>query len=327
MNNGKLNIIEVSEDPETPNSTKRKFTKREEAIAKFEHMWRNDPEQFNPFRNAMERERIKRTWELMKGFISLEGKKAVDLGCGSGTLVEYLAQHNAAVLAVDIATQALKVVQGRGLKNVKTSQDYIPNTMLKDDAYDLVISTDVIAFLNPEQYRLYFSEMSRLMHSEAFVVCSTPVDIHSEDAVQRFASMVETEFTIEKWILSYHSLYIRFLDFLSAPSRYVQARQNKEFREKELQQRRSLSNWWFRINSTMIPAAFWKVVNYVLKPIVHIIKQSRFVLLGLERVCRFFSTDTGISHVIFIGKRRPLIDVPSVEELPQERKHRKEVWE
>ena len=39
--------------------------RRQEIQAKFDHLWLTEPEQFDPNRSAMERERIERTWSLL----------------------------------------------------------------------------------------------------------------------------------------------------------------------------------------------------------------------------------------------------------------------
>src|SRR5438105_4149210 len=52
--------------------------------AKFERLWLVDPEQFNPMRNCIERERIERTWQLLNKHVSFPGQSAVDIGCAAG---------------------------------------------------------------------------------------------------------------------------------------------------------------------------------------------------------------------------------------------------
>jgi 2-polyprenyl-3-methyl-5-hydroxy-6-metoxy-1,4-benzoquinol methylase len=325
MANDRLNIIAV--EVTTKSSPSKKITRREDAIEKIEELWTNDPEQFNSNRNAMERERIERTFQMISNNVTLENKKAADLGCGIGLITQKLSINGANVLALDLAKQALKAVEDLKLNNIKITQDYLPNTMLKDNAYDLVVSTDVIAFLNQDQYRLYFSELCRLINPEGYVVCSSPIDINSEDAIQRFASLAETEFEIKNWILSYHAYHIRLLNLLSAPVKFAKAWKNKDYRQKEIDQRNSLSKKWFRLNSTPILGAFWSIGQYIFKPFVHLFRQNRTILLGMESLCRFLCTDSGISHAIFIGKRRPITEHLVEEEIPQERKHKKEVWE
>lgn len=321
--NGKLNIIAVEPNPQKNSAPKRR---REEAKEKWGQMWKTDPEQFNPERNCMERERISRTWDLILKHFSPEGKQVADLGCGRGILAVKLCEKGASVHAVDIADYPLHQLDQKHIRNLTTSQDYVPRTILRDDFYDLVISTDMIAYLPPDEYRLYFSELSRLIKLSGFVVCSTPIDLCSEDALQRFANFAETEFKIEQWVFSYHRLYIGLLNLLKAPSRFAKAYSNPDYKTSALNQRRGLTRWWFEVNSTAIPAAIWSVVAVILKPIVHKIEQNHTILNFLEKITKLFWTDSGISHAIFLGSRRPLVIEPSSPP-PTERRGRKQVWE
>src|ERR1700722_3640338 len=101
-----LKIIATERLQTTINPSNTKST-REEIQARFEKMWKLDPEQFDPSRNCMERERVRRTMDLIDKHVSLEGKKAVDLGCGSGALSLELSKSCATVDAVDAASLAL----------------------------------------------------------------------------------------------------------------------------------------------------------------------------------------------------------------------------
>jgi hypothetical protein len=61
-------------------------------------------------------------------------------------------------------------------------------------------------------------------------------------------------------------------------------------------------------------------------PFRNLLRNNSKVLLFLEKMCRFLSDQDGISHYLFIAKRRPL---PSInpDEIPQERPKRKEIWD
>lgn len=331
MKENRLNIVAVEHTREPvqnlQNSTSLVKKRREEAAAKFERLWRIHPEKFDPMRNCMERERIARIWTLILEYLNPNEKQVADLGCGGGVLAKRLCDAGAIVSAVDIANNALKIVEKLNCKNLKTIKDYVPRTLLKDDFYDLAVSTELIANLPADEFRLYFSELSRIIKPSGKVVCSTPLDISSEDALQRFAALAETEFRIEKWVFSHHLLYIRIYDFLAAPSRFVEASKDPENRQRELSERTGLSHWWFQMNSTAIPATFWRAVGLIVNPIFRLFQQSHAVMNVLEKITAAIWSDTGISHVIFIGERRPIMQTPKEEELPQERKHRKQVWE
>lgn len=326
MNNNRLNVVAVENTSKTGPGLGMRH-RREEAQAKFEQMWKSNPAQFNPLHHCMGRERIRRTWELLQQTVNPEGKEAVDLGCGDGVLALKLCEHGAKITAVDIAEIPLKKLQEKKLANLTTHQDYVPRTLLKEDAYDIVISTELIAYLPSDEYRLYFSELSRLVKPNGYIVCSTPIDINSEDALQRFANLAETEFQIENWILSYHYFYIRLLDMIKSPAEFARASKNPRYRALEIEKLSSAKQWWFRVNSRSFPGALWDFAKYAFNPIARYMEHSPKLMLRMEKICRFFLTDSGISHAIFIGKRRPLVVPPPQNEIPIERRQKRQVWE
>lgn len=321
-----LRVI-ATEGTQEEKSDSRRMSRREVVLAKFERLWLTDPEQFNPLRNVKERERLSRTQELLDRHLKLNGKKIVDLGCGSGVLTERFAVQAAKVEAVDIANNALKLLAAKSIPNIAAIQDYVPQTKLKDEAYDLVVSTELISLLPVDQYRLYFSELARLMSPEGMVLCSTSVDIYSEDALQRFILLAETEFKISDWILSYHALYIRLSDFFKAPARFVKAWRDSEYRQRELANRQGLNKKWFKFNTNPVVAPLWIPFYYLFKPFLYVLRKNRPILLWLESVSRFIWDESGVSHIVFVGTRRALIVPPVEENIPVERKQRKQVWE
>ncbi|MCB1112467.1 MAG: class I SAM-dependent methyltransferase [Chlamydiales bacterium] len=274
---GKLDVVQS--DNKVPEEQKVDPFSRQEVQARFERLWLDDPEQFNPQRNCMERERIQRTRDLILAYVNPQGKKTGDLGCGYGALSLLLQKMGASVESIDIAANALKRLEGKGLE---LKQDFLPKTLVEDSYYDLVICTDVIGDVAPKVYRHFFAELARVVKDEGYVVCSTALDIDTDDALQRFAELAETELIVTDWSLSYHALYIRLKRFC----RYLPLK--------------GLHSW---------------------------LDQSKKVLLFLEKITRLFWSETGMSHAIFIAKRKPLIPDTPIEFQPTERKHKKQVWE
>lgn len=296
--------------------------RRQEAEARFDRLWLIAPQQMNPDRHIMEKERIERTLNAIDK--SLEGKRAVDLGCGSGVLARALRSRGAEVDAVDISKNALKLLDDQALHPI---QDYVPMTALKDDTYDLVLCTELIGYLPKDEHRLLFSELARLVKSDGIIVCSSAMDIDSVDPVQQFAGLAETELKIDSWHFSYHLCWIRIKNFLSAPARFSRGWRDPEYRVRALEKRTGLGRWWFSFNSRTIPALFWSLVQLPIAPLLKLVRSNRSLLLGLEKFCHFFWSDNGISHALFIGRRRPLYTPPPEDQLPRETKHKKQVWE
>jgi 2-polyprenyl-3-methyl-5-hydroxy-6-metoxy-1,4-benzoquinol methylase len=321
-----LKIIAVQEDPYFQKKNSSSKTLREEIQTRFDRMWQQNPLQFDPLIDCAERERLQRTSLLIKKHVSLEGKKIVDLGCGAGALSQILNEAGGIIDAVDVSPIALKRIQEKKLA-IKTIQDCLPSTLLKDEVYDLVICTDVIAYLTKRDYRLFFSELARLVKNEGYVVCSTPIDFNSEDALQQFISLAKTELQFLDWIVSFHRIYIALRNIFEAPNDIYRASQDKEFRDSKLAEKNSLRKWWFKINSTPCLALFWKMIAFSFNPIARFVKKNRMIMLILEKISRIIYGDTAISHFIFIAKRRPLIEPSHSSHTFIERKQKKTVWD
>jgi len=305
----------------------RTISKRQETQAKFDRLWLTEAKQFAPLRNCRGKERIIRTWNLIEKHTSFKGKLAVDLGCGSGVFSKKMRDAGAAVDAVDISSNALKALQSDNSERIAAIQDFIPHTSLEDNRYDLVVSMELIGYIPSVEHRLYMSELARLVKSEGFVVCSTSLDINTQDAVQSFGSLAETEFAISEWKFSYHALQIRISNFFKAPARFAKGWQDHHYRKQQLAKRTGFDKWWYSFNSSTAIGWLWSGLQYLAFPLVYLLDNNRTLLLGLEKICRFLWTESGISHASFIGQRRPLIP-PSKEELQAiEPKQKRQVWE
>lgn len=317
-----LKVIATSEGKKGWVSSKE--NPRTTAQAKYERLWHLYPLQFDPNRNIMESERIERTLKLIEKHIDIKGKRVADLGCGRGVLSRRLRDLGASVDAVDVAGNAFSRSNS---DSIQFSQDYVPRTKLPDDTYDLVIATELIAYLEPSEFRLFMSEMSRIVKPSGLVLCSTPLDINSDDSLYRFHGLSETEFLMDEWLCSYHRYWIRIYDFFAAPGRFIEAKKNADYRKIKLEQREGPTKTWFKINSTSPLVYLWHIVCIVSCPIASWIKKSPSLLLFVEKACKALSSDRGISHGMWIGKRRPLVEETKREDQPKERPGKKEVWE
>lgn len=278
--------------------------------AHFEELWQKHPEQFDPTRNSMERERIRRTWFLTCKHFIPQGKQVVDLGCGLGILSLKLQSAGATVYAVDIAMTPLNILKNHltpfDKEPIKTIQACLPHTTFDDNSFDLVLCTDLIAHLDKSNYRSLFSEMCRLSKPNGIVICSTPLDIHSKDAFANFSSLSETEFIIENWICSHHYLYIVLSQFFSAPADYWKSYRAPLYRSEQLKKRPFFRRFFYRMNTLAFPAFIWKGVAALLMPFSYFLMQRRWLMLVLEKLSSLLWKEAAISHAIFIGRRRSL---------------------
>jgi 2-polyprenyl-6-hydroxyphenyl methylase/3-demethylubiquinone-9 3-methyltransferase len=106
-------------------------------IAKFSalaHRWWDPHSEFKPL-HAINPLRL--NW--IKSYVTLEGKKVLDVGCGGGILAESIAQSGADTYGIDLSDKALKVAELHALE-------------VGADLSYRSISAESLAEVEPEQY-------------------------------------------------------------------------------------------------------------------------------------------------------------------------------
>ena len=127
----------------------------------------------NPVRLAYIRDMIDQHWQVDEhGLRPLEGRTALDVGCGAGLLAEPLARLGAKTTAVDAAAPLIEAAkahaEGQGL-----DIDYRHSTVeVLEGQFDLVTSMEVIEHVANPQAFLY-SLVARLAPG-GLLVLSTP---------------------------------------------------------------------------------------------------------------------------------------------------------
>ena len=99
----------------------------------------------NPVRLAYIRDRIDQHWSLDEtGFKPLEGKQALDVGCGAGLLAEPLARLGAKVTAIDAAPELIAAAQDHA-RGQQLEIDYRAAAVEEiEGKFDLVTALEVI---------------------------------------------------------------------------------------------------------------------------------------------------------------------------------------
>lgn len=329
MAENRLNIIQIeavkenfSKFKESP-STLTKRMKKNQAI--FERLWLTEPEIFDADILLIERERIAKTWEFLKIHTLMTDKNFADIGCGKGILSNKLGNHEAKVDAVDIADNALKNVRLFCNSNIQTIQSAMPSTSLKDSTYDYVLCTELIAYLDGEDYRLFFAELARILKQEGKLIFSSAIDINTDHGVERLKSLLATEFDITDEQFSYHAFYIRLINWLEKPNFYIHAFKNQSFYEKEQMTSSSFKYLKLRIGSSIGFVWIFYLLSLMTSPLLKQLKSKRQWLLNLEKICRWCLPSQGISHYLALAKKRSLQMTRSKDQ-PIETLGKKEIW-
>ncbi|MEI8124301.1 MAG: class I SAM-dependent methyltransferase [Parachlamydiaceae bacterium] len=326
MKNNPLQITSVEGATQKQPPVQTKMARRQEIQATMERLWLQDPAQFDPMRDCVQRKRMAKTLDILKEK-SLDSKLVADLGCGSGYLSRAVRDAGAIVHSVDVAGNALALLKAQDMHHITPFQDALPMTRLDDGVYDIVICTEVIGYLKPIEYRLTFSELARIVKAKGFVVCSSSIDVDSDNALERFAALAETEFEIDRWVLSYDLLWLKLCRFFDAPTLYVQASKKKELRMKEIAKRKGLGRIIFQCNSSFALGCFWSVIAFATNPLASFCRQSEGLMNLLEKISQFFWSESGVTHALFLGNRRQMIFPLAENEIPKEMKHKRQVWE
>ena len=137
----------------------------------------NGPEamlhKLNPVRLAYVRDMIDQHWQCDEhGFRPLEGRTALDAGCGAGLLAEPLARLGAKVTAVDAAPELIEAAkahaQGQGL-----AIDYRHAAVEDlDGSFDLVTSMEVIEHVADPQ--AFLKSLAARLVPGGLLILSTP---------------------------------------------------------------------------------------------------------------------------------------------------------
>jgi 2-polyprenyl-6-hydroxyphenyl methylase/3-demethylubiquinone-9 3-methyltransferase len=127
----------------------------------------------NPVRLAYVRDRIDQHWQIdEQGFRPLDGKTALDVGCGAGLLAEPLARLGAQVTAIDAAPEVIAVAKvhaaGQGL-----AIDYRHAAVEElDGRFDLVTAMEVIEHVADPQ--AFLNSLAARLAPGGLMILSTP---------------------------------------------------------------------------------------------------------------------------------------------------------
>lgn len=114
-------------------------------------------------------------------FISIEkGYKILDIGCGRGDIVFYLASLGTKAFGIDYSKAAINLANMARKKHNKKIQnntsfllDNAKNLNFPDNSFDIIITVDVFEHLYPEELELVMKEISRVLKNEGILLVNT----------------------------------------------------------------------------------------------------------------------------------------------------------
>jgi len=100
-------------------------------------------------------------------------KKVLDVGCGTGKLVEFLTKSGFETFGCDPSNRAINIARTINKKGCikKSSASKLP---YKDKTFDLVTSISVIEHLAQKETRMFLKETKRVLKDNGFIFLVTP---------------------------------------------------------------------------------------------------------------------------------------------------------
>ena len=127
----------------------------------------------NPVRLAYIRDRIDQHWQADEcSFRPLEGKTALDVGCGAGLLAEPLARLGARVTGIDAAPQLIEVAKTHAAGAGLTIEYLMAGVEDLTGSFDLVTAMEVIEHVADP--RAFLAALAARLAPGGLLILSTP---------------------------------------------------------------------------------------------------------------------------------------------------------
>ncbi len=298
-----LKIIQIEKKVESSLFSPSNFRKTQIDLqqARAENEWLQNRNNLDPDSNPFEKQRIEKTSQFIQKLGPLQEISALDIGCGEGSLSRFLHSQGACVEALDVSREALNLFRIKGSENIYLNQDCFPYTKQNDRSYDLILCCDVLAELNPKDFRIAISELRRLIKAEGTLICSTPVMTNSIDAIARFLDLIQSEFEIHEIEVSYHRLFQSISSTFDTFFCLQKSIQSMLFRKEQIQKRKGLKKRIFAFLSRPAFRRVWEVLEHPSSIIQFFLKKKK-VINFLENTSKFYYGEYGITHVLLSAK-------------------------
>lgn len=144
--------------------------------------------------------------EVIKFFSITPKMKILDIGCGRGEMVLFCARQGADAVGIDYSREAIKLAKFAQLKRSVKLRDkmqfYIMDAKklkFENSSFDLVILTDVVEHLYPEELETVFIEVQRVLKKDGKLVVHTAPNKLFVDFGYKYYSYPLSCFLVSFW--------------------------------------------------------------------------------------------------------------------------------
>ncbi len=168
----------------------------------------NDCTGFNEFKKSFGKILEPRFAEVIKYFDIKANTRILDIGCGRGEMVFYAAGEGAEAVGIDYSKDAIdlaKFAQKKQQKDIQNRTEFFfmdaKKLEFKNSSFDLIIMTDVVEHLYPEELELAFKEIKRVLRPKGKLIIHTAPNKLFNDLFYKLYSYPVSSFLIFIWNL------------------------------------------------------------------------------------------------------------------------------
>lgn len=161
---------------------------------------------YQQFKKSFGKDLEPRLRELIKVFSIKEGMRVLDIGCGRGEMVIFAAKNKAEAVGIDYSKSAIYLAnlgKNRQSEEVKNKISFkvmdAKKLSFSDSTFDMVILTDVVEHLYPEELEMVFKEIKRVLKKSGLVIIHTAPNKLFNDIFYRFYSYPLGMIVVSLW--------------------------------------------------------------------------------------------------------------------------------
>jgi ubiquinone/menaquinone biosynthesis C-methylase UbiE len=171
----------------------------------------SDETGYREFKKGFGKSLEPRLERIVKEIPIRKGIKVLDIGCGRGELVIWFARNGASeVVGIDYSKSAVEIAKGarnKFSKKVRSRMNFklmdAKNLKFKNNYFDLVVMTEILEHVYPDEQVKIFSDIGRVLKEDGFVFFHTA------------PSKTFNDFTYKYWCYPVSSILVELNNLLS----------------------------------------------------------------------------------------------------------------